>query len=562
MSNKDKSKLNTCTWVLLIATLCMYLPMLIDYFGVLQWKIYYRFYPLVIFAVGIILYQRWKQAPPAERFSPRWPMWFLGVGAIPVTLIALLYFIPWLSALAFLMLLGAGFLYLASCRKIENLMGIFLLLFLLLRPPYQLIVRMMVWMENLSAQWASAILDYRNVTHSLQGNILALPQHDFPIDTICSGLVSVLSMVATAAVICVIKNRKLMTCLMTFVLAVVSTWLLNVCRILMAVSIFRKHEIDVLSGGYLVGFVIVSAVFSLLLVLSADALSAFLLSGIDRDANDLSGARRPRGMLAKLWNAVSNFSLFSLLGRFSVASKPSRPGRGVIITLIIVLVGLSGMEAVIYFYRMKTDRRQFMYGEDDLSKISRQTIKFDRPGWEVISAYDEKREFASIWGALSNTWRLKYNGINVIMSLDYPFDNWHDVKSCYNNIGWTINAEKTLRDGAFSNWGASETYLTVPNGDAGFVICSHSDHVGDVVQPKPATHRLGMLRYRLHPDQWSAPFGKSMDRNKRTFYQTQCMVSTPLPLDEATQEEIRLMYAQFREQARRAIARQSLQQLN
>ena len=146
------------------------------------------------------------------------------------------------------------------------------------------------------------------------------------------------------------------------------------------------------------------------------------------------------------------------------------------------------------------------------------------------------------------------------MSLDYPFDDWHDVKSCYSAIGWEIVGETIVRDDSFGDWAISETNLILPNGDTGFVLCSHCDRIGNTVEPKPVSHRWDMLRYRLHPDRWTAPFGKSMDKDRRTFYQTQCMVITPVPMDQATQQEIRVMYNSFREQARRAIAGNSQQE--
>ncbi|MGB2350487.1 MAG: hypothetical protein ACPH9O_02520, partial [Akkermansiaceae bacterium] len=80
---------------------------------------------------------------------------------------------------------------------------------------------------------------------------------------------------------------------------------------------------------------------------------------------------------------------------------------------------------------------------------------------------------------------------------------------------------------------------------------------GVPVMPKPAVHDHTMIIYRLHPSKMTPPFGTQYNKDKRTLYQTQCMVATPRPLDEATKEQIRLMYVDFREQIRSAIAEQS-----
>ncbi|MCX6963422.1 MAG: exosortase U [Verrucomicrobia bacterium] len=41
-------------------------------------------------------------------------------------------------------------------------------------------------------------------------------------------------------------------------------------------------------------------------------------------------------------------------------------------------------------------------------------------------------------GVHSHIWRLQKNGIQAIISLDYPFFGYHDVMVCYRNSGWTV----------------------------------------------------------------------------------------------------------------------------
>ncbi len=455
--------------------------------------------------------------------------------------------------------MAVGALHLSGYRNIKNLWGLWMLLFLLVRPPYQMTLRIMAWMENLSIKSASLIMDYGSVIHGVQGNVLSLPHHDFEIDAICSGWVSLVSTVATAAVICVVKNRPLLHTVMVLMLAVVSTWILNVLRIMAIVSINLFYQIDcTAAGAYSVFYQLSSFLAAFVFVLSADALTVFILSNVNREGVGPEIKEFRRGHLAKLWMSVSSFEASSIFARFSSAT--TGPLRVPLFSLLIFcLGGLMVIEAVALYYRPMITGKQVMFGEDQLTKIGKESVVFDRTGWEVIDYNEERRDFASVWGALSSTWRLKYNGITVIMSLDYPFDDWHDVKACYHNIGWAIKDEKIVSQLPLYAWGASETDMILPNGDAGFILCSHSDHIGNIVEPKPATHDHTMLLYRLRPSEMTAPFGGTMDKNTRTFYQTQCMVATPVPLDEAMKQEIRVMYAQFREQTRKAIGAKSKQ---
>ncbi|MCP5534617.1 MAG: exosortase U [Akkermansiaceae bacterium] len=535
----------------LMALLC--LPMLVEYFSVLQVKDYYKLWPLLVAVIAVLLVQRWRRAPVADCYAPRWSGRILLLVALPLMLFSLLYYTPWVAAVASIVFLAVGALHISNFRKVENLFGMWLLLLLFLRPPYQMMLRVMVWMENISSKTASQILDYASVIHTVQGNVIALPVHDFQIDEICSGWVSVVSTLATAAVIAVVRNRALLHSVSLLMLAVVSSWIMNIFRILILLSVKVWYDVDLLSGVYVVFYQLFSMLVALVLVLCADSLVSFFLSKRQSEVRDRDTSTRAAGGLPRLWEYAAALEVSRVLRRFA-STRVHRVGGILFGMLSMLLLVFIAVEVAVIYYRPLVTSREFMYGEDQLTKIGKDSVVFDRPGWEVIQYNEEKRDFASIWGALSSTWRLKYHGLTVIMSLDYPFDDWHDVKACYSNIGWKISKEHIVDNAPAFQWPASETEMVLPNGDAGFILCSHSDHLGNTVEPKPTEHNWTMTLYRLHPDRMTPPFGGTTDRAKRTFYQTQCMVATPVPLDESTKEEVRLMYAQFREQTRQAIA--------
>lgn len=544
-------------WLVTLLAALLYIPILADYFVVLQHKDYYKFWPILLLVVGVMFAYRWRNAPKSEVHVSPWVNCFVVVVALTTILFSWLYYVPWFASVSWVLLMGAGALYLSGYRKITNIWGLWFLLVLFIRPPYQLSLRLMSWMENLSVQAASSVLDYGSVKHVIQGDILALPEYDLHIEAMCSGWFSLVSMIATAAVIAVLRNRRLLHTVALFGASVVAVWALNTSRILISVTIYIWYHVDLLQGVYLFFYQLFSFLMGMVLVLSADALVAFLLVGGDASKlNDVN--QSPKGIVGKIWILATSFELSSLFRKLWIQGG-MRFKLMPLSIMVLALITLIGLEGVVLYYRPKVVQKKFMYGEGELSKISKESVIFNRAGWQNVSYSEEKRDFGSIWGALSNTWRLKYNGLMVIMSLDYPFDNWHDVKRCYKNIGWKISSEKILVEQPIFNWGASETNMTLPNGDAAYVLCSHCDHLGNTVEPKPATHRLDMLLYRFHPDRMTAPFGTWSDKATRTFYQTQCMVATPLPLDEATKEEIRIMYAQFREQTRKAIEIRSRQ---
>ena len=534
----------------------LWLPMLHNYLSVLQERDSYKLWPLLAVVVVVMFVLRWRVAPVAQTYAPRWALWLTFIPGIIMMLFGLLYFVPYAATMGWLAVMATAALYISSFRKVENLLGLWLLLLLFLRPPYQMTLRLMTWMENLSMSTTSKMLDYGGTMHVVQGNTLGLPSHDFRIDHICSSWVSLVSMVACAAVVCVVRNRRLSHCLVVFLMSVLATWILNILRIYLVINVKIRYGLDLVDSVYVGFYHFMSFVLGIGLVLCTDALVVFLYSRAKKDVVDSDMIRRAKSPLARAWTSVSHIELGRLFAYF-VSLRPVQIGRVSFVVLVLMLSSLIAMEAVVTYHRQAVTKMEFMYDEDGLTKLDENSFVPDRDGWELTSYDTERRDIMNVWGAFSSTWRLKYNGLTVTFSLDYPFHEWHDVKRCYYKVGWQLVDEKILRTLPAFEWQASETDMLIPNGDAGFILCSNCDHLGGPVVPKPAKHDLSMLVYRLQPSQMTPPFGDSYDQDRRTLYQTQCMVANPRPLSEATKQQIRLMYVDFREQIRRAIASQS-----
>ena len=543
-------------WVvaLLVTVLC--LPMIADYFASVGSRPYYRLWPLLAVVIAVMFVIRWRLAPRVESYPPRWILWLMFLLALGLMLFALLYYVPYAAALAWIAFMGVGALYLSSVRRVSNLLGLWLLLFFFMRPPYQVEKRLMTWMEGLSVDTASKLLDYGGTIHAVQGSVLSLVDQDFPLSAICSGQISLISMLVCAAVLCVARRRHFFHSMMLLLVTVMATWVLNILRILIVVKASNRFEINLTEGSYQGGYQLMSFLLGMVLVLCSDSLVIFLYSRAKKDVKDSDMIRRTKSPFSRLWTAASNFELIRVLVYFA-SSRPLRIGFAQFLFICLLLTSFIGLEAVVKSYRGKVRKLEVMHKEDKLIKIGEESFVIDRNGWEVGSFHTEKRDFESIFGALSSTWRLKFNGLTVTMSLDYPFHQWHDVKVCYGYAGWKLQSERIVRKLPAFKWQASETNMVLPNGDSGFILCSLTDQLGNPQLPKPTEHDHNMLLYRIRPSQMTPPFGTSYDKDRNTFYQTQCMVATPLPLDEATKEEIRLMYADFREQTRRAITARS-----
>lgn len=387
---------------------------------------------------------------------------------------------------------------------------------------------------------------------------MVIDGYEIDLAKICSSHFSVVSMVAVVALYALWRRRPVLQVSFLVVGAFAIGTAVNVLRVATVAIVYAKAGFDLMDTGWFYLMAVVSFALGFLLLLSYDALLSFFLQPVTLNEHKKDG----RG-LGVIWNAIVDFRIGGFLSKFRkpVTEQAPAKGRPVLVGLVVVSVlALASFEAVVLYYRWGFGSYQtyFMHDKKDLVVVTADDVQFTRPGWEVLSVDTEEREFSSIWGAYSFVWRLQYYDTMVIMALDYPFDKWHDVKVCYTNLGWQVDTEALAMLPSYNEWGASETQMTLPTGDYGFIMCSHSDHLGGVVQPKPTDHQLSMVKYYLHPKQWTAPFGVSVDKNKNTFYQTQVMVTSAFPLDEPTKQEIREMYGEFRAQTRELIEQKSV----
>ena len=94
--------------------------------------------------------------------------------------------------------------------KIPGLWGIWALIVLLVPPPLDREKMLISELQLLSSWLASKLLDAFGVLHVMQGNKLMLSSKELFVDEACSGIVSMMSIVACALIIAVWYNRPIL----------------------------------------------------------------------------------------------------------------------------------------------------------------------------------------------------------------------------------------------------------------------------------------------------------------------------------------------------------------
>ncbi len=547
-------------WVVGLLLLILLGPLLEFHFIEVLWsRRYYQWFPILLLILVVLTVIQCRKAKPAETAPLAFWLQVGMLGCMFLTVVAYLYYTGWVACVAAIGVVGLLAASLTRWREVQGLFGIWAMLLFLVRLPHQIEVRLLNLFEIFSAKVASVIIDQSGVYHVVQADFLVIDGYEIDLRMICAGYFSVISVAVFAGLYVLWRKRPTFHALLLIGSAFAIATIVNVLRIATVGIVYAKAGWDVMDSGWMYVMLVVSFGLTLLALLSVDALLHFFLMPAVGDERKREGCG-----VAKVWNCIVEFRMSKVLTSFRKPIEGEVVKRHPVIAgvLVVSLLGLTAFEAVVLYYRWGFGDYQtyFMHDKENLAIIDPAEVKFTRPGWELIEMEEEDRNVSSIWGAYSFIWRLEYYGTRVVMTLDYPFDKWHDVKRCYSNLGWRVETENLVYFTTDKEeWGASQTEMSLPMGNYGFILCSHCDHEGKPVQPKPTTHQFDMVMYYLHPKQWTAPFGVSVDKNKNTFYQTQVMVNAVFPLDEPTKQEIRDMYGEFRAQTRALIERESKQ---
>jgi exosortase/archaeosortase family protein len=538
-------------WVFGVVYAILLSPLLMKYFDYLLSRQYYHWVPFFVVILAVAFVFQWRKAPASEM---RPSQWLIG-GALSfsflLTAVAYLYYTGWVAMGATIVATGALCIYLSGIRTVDRLFGIWACLFFLVRLPDQVERRLLALFEGFSAKIGSLIVDYSGTYHVIQGDLMVIEGYEIDVGRICNGYFSIISLAAVAALYVLWRKRSLFHVIALIPASLIVAAGVNVLRVGLVGVVYAKSGQDIMLSSWMWGLLVGSFGLGILGIVSVDALLALLLQPITNVEKRTEGAG-----LARLWTWLTSFRVASIFDRFSVAPEEGARSKGLATLCVLGLVTLVAFEGPI-LYGIWTDEageKRFMYDKkEELAIIDPAAVQFSRPGWEVLNVEEEARDFTSIWGQYSFIWKLRYRDVIVIMALDYPFDKWHDVRVCYTRLGWKIDTMAMSVLEKTTGWGASETQMTLPTGDYGFILCSHMDHLGNKVIPKPTANDFNMVGYYLHPKQWQAPYKMSVDKDTNTFYQTQVMVTTAFPLDEPTRREISEMYGEFREQTRKLI---------
>jgi exosortase len=428
-------------------------------------------------------------------------------------------------------------------------------LLLIVPPPMNLDGKLVLGLQGVTSRIASKALDRAGVLHFLEGNTFEIGQKSFFVDKACSGINSLFSTLAVT-LFCVLyfgsfSLAYLLRAIVLVLAAVFWVVIANVVRVTSIVWLDHSFGIDLTKDGWnwaegrvfqhsILGFVLFAMVLALMF--STNQFLRFLGTAVrwgeaapvpDDDLSPISeaGPARPLrwGVVAPALAAYGVLLLFQL-GEMQLGAA------------------VTESSLVKYYNTWKADELPGQIG-----------------GWVRQKDFSfESRDRDNPFGAHSRTWQYRSkSGLLAVISFDYPFPEWHDLRMCYQSIGWGMPNSETFAaaDGPVK-LDCVKFELTKPFERRGYGWFTEFDQTG-----KPVLVHVPDLTRSYTNQRWSDRFNDMRDRwlsvfdrakappNFMDVLQVQVLVENAGPLARDARDQTEKFFFQAAELIRQLCAK-------
>jgi len=459
-----------------------------------QWSLpQYQYFPFVIIAFAWLLWRNIRTAESRTDASSRVLLNLPLAGLVAAwSLLAVAYLIPspWLAIISALLLIGSLLLKMSQRWQIQYLWGLWIMLWLIVPLPLNRDQQLITGLQHLSSWLSSLLLDAVGVEHLMEGNSLHLPGKQFFVDEACSGIVSVLSIIACAVIYGIWLNRRPAHVVVLAACGVAWATLMNVGRITTVAVAYERVGIDWSTGTSheVLGLVIFALVF--LALVCTDLFLVGVLAPIEPTLVEVVGAPSRFGSsLIRLWDR-----LFSTTGRFPVKVQPVSVGAA-LPRLKQLMLGRTALVAFAVFplymvlgnWSADASSRQsvLIIGQLQARALAcnQTTLPQQVNALRFAKFSSSERDRDDRLGNFSRTFEYHdVNGTTYMASFDFPYrGGWHELTVCYVGMGWELGERRVVRPAAAADsksWSSLEAEFTRPSGDQGFLTASAFDEGG------------------------------------------------------------------------------------
>jgi exosortase len=473
LSASQPSRYRRPGWeILVIAAVAMiaHFPLLVRHAEWLWQRPHYQFFPLVVVGAGILAYVR-------MRHVLRWQPGSAIIAAVGLTLSWLLLAIAdllastWLGSVATMFLIMTLVYAAGGLELCRQALPAWMLLWFVVPPPFDLDRVLMFKLQNLTTEWSSSVLDVLGVFHVRSGNVIEVDERKLMVEQACSGINSLYSLLACTVFLVFLTRCGWVRG--SLLVAVGIGWVLaaNVARVTGVVYLNTRWGIDLSSGWRHEAFGVFLFALAVGLLMSTDQLFVFLTRSIPRTLNN------------KLHSAGS------------VNASETRPfySHG-LRRLAFVSIPAYAVLAIAFWASDKTTN-DMSVAQMQLHYPDKDCLPTKIGSWEQAEYASLKREASSFYGEQSRVWKYSNTRNAAILSVDFPFMNWHDLTWCYVGKGWHID-NQVVRDDPGVPGGFLEVRMTQSTHRHGYLVFCEFSSEGKPFVARPGGTEASLFRHQ------------------------------------------------------------------
>ena len=534
-----------------VALVCAYLPLVLMHFHSLWQRTHYQFFPFLLVAVAFLLWRRWpkweeSEFIPASRTAKR-----LLVFSMLLLTAAVILFSPYLGFIAALLMVGGVLAHFAGRGFRTELFSSWILLWLLVPPPFRGDDRLITWLQSFTSEGASIVLDRLGVLHLLAGNVIDLPGRSLFVEEACSGIQSLFALMSCAAILVVFSRRRAIPAVLLVASTVFWAGLFNIVRITTVVYALARWDIDLSSGWQHELLGVVVFILAMLMLFSTDRF-LWVLGAWNRPVWSfvIQVLKRMRKQRSGDEDAYQD--------EYSRSQASSDTGNGNQMLSefswrLFVVVGICVCLFVLQIAILVASRSSTTRISQITAQLKESTFPAEQQGWELINYKTYERELESEFGQFSNTWTYQAPMCPVEVSFDYPFIGWHEVTSCYISQGWDV-VRRSAPDGNAAADPVVEVELSKPTGEHAFLVFGAFDEFGRPVQPPASSTNFWL---RLQGRIVHNPVFELMRQSEVAVpdtaaitYQMQAFLVTEFKLSSEQRRQARTQFLSFKDRMR------------
>lgn len=515
-------------WLTAAAAAAIALWPLLSEFGARLWRSeQYRFAPLLIAGATAVGAQRFRHTRGERRPGRLWMRGVLWGGVLVLAAIALFTTSPFLAAVTIYAAVPAA-AYEAGGRMLtRRLLPVWAVAWVAVPPPLGLDRSLVTGLARVATRWASTGLDLAGLRHLPDGVTIRVPGKAYFVDEACSGVNSFYAVLAFAGLYAVATGRGFGRAMCLLAAAVFWVVLGNAVRIWAVVVLSSRYDLPVVEGFWhdmlgLFVFLIVAG-----LVASSDRMLLFLLP------------QRREGWASAL---LKKLPVLQRSRGPEMASLP--PKRATTAVLPAVLAASFGVMAVASAampeFQPETGQSEVL-SPAAWKPLDEGSLPQSWGGWRRVGFEAIHREAGDVAGELSKVWRYQKGRLVAAVSMDGPYDGWHDLSWCYEGLGYDV---ETLGDVRAAEEVRSELRLTNGAGRNGVVFFSAYTESGQPVAPSRASRRGPLMRRLVWA--FERRLGRDAARDGGRVFQVQVFAESGLGFTAEERQDLEALFGEMR----------------